>query len=1075
MQTRFNVYFNGYNSFNDGLNAIYQANTDDFSSPIALYPISKHENAVAAKMNMEKTIEKSRKAIKLHSIKQKPIRDDKKWNDPAYQNWYNQKEFNPALKDAWLLLAKAEFYKGDFLGAVGTFSYIARFYNTDAQMVALSQLWTARAYAEMGWLYEAEQMMQNVKQKNLSNELSSVYAAFQADLLLKKKLYNEAIPFLELAVKSEKKKIQKQRFYYLLGQLYKKSGNSSAAMNAFSEVSKLNPSYEMDFNAQVNRAELNPDKEAVRKQLNKMIKNPNNKLFHDKLFYTLGNTYLHQGDSAKAIENFVIAADTSARDGYEKALILITLGDLYYDKKHYLEAQPRYSEAIKIITNSNDDFARVSRRAETLSELLVQHEILVLQDSLQKLATLPIQKRQEIVKNIIDKLIADEKAAEKTAELERRQNRLGSFEDNMDLPPLGLSPTSGEWYFYNPQLVKSGQNEFRKKWGNRKLEDNWRRKNKTAALFSEIPASIPATDSITDGDASKNEVNDFKNPEFYLKQIPTTDNQLRKSNEQIADALYQMAFIYKNKLEEQKLALETFEEFARRFPLDSRLEEVYYHASVLALKTHDASLSDKYKNKLIQRFPLSKYSSAISQPDYFENLAQQIREQDALYQATYEAYNNNAFDEVEKNTQYMLKEHPLSALMPKFLFLNALSKGKKGKRTEIENELSLLIEKYPNSKVISMAKDIQALLRQGNEAKAGTSHHSLLARRSNAVQTQVNESVGEINFSTEKNGSHRVIIVFPHNADKLNSLLFNIASYNFTRFMVKDFDLVHTKLDSIQTMLSVVGFESYDEGLWYQQAILEDAHLKKLLSTSEVYQYIISEQNYPIMFSRKGLKAYVDFLNTWETNTAQMRQSSGTTKNQIVKNMDLQSQATKPEIQQKNDQKQAPTPTPQNTNHLADKTTSEKSVTGVLPNQTAEQTKPASASRPTDVPLFKNLFSYQQNEPHFVAIVVLNGNFDYEKVKNAFDNFNSKYYSTIPIKITKEIANKQQILIIGPLPDAQAGKSYLFRIVREAALYEELKKTDYRNLIGSQHNLNVMLQNNAMNTYFEFMQEFYLK
>ena len=152
LNTRFNVLYNGQLSYDEGLRNINQANTDDYSGIINMYAISKHESANAAKSNMDRTIEKCRKAIKLHSIKKKPERKASKWNDPDYRTWYNQNEFNPALKDAWLLLAKAEFHKADFLGAVGTFSYIARYYSTDNEVVDQCQLWIARAYGEMDCL-----------------------------------------------------------------------------------------------------------------------------------------------------------------------------------------------------------------------------------------------------------------------------------------------------------------------------------------------------------------------------------------------------------------------------------------------------------------------------------------------------------------------------------------------------------------------------------------------------------------------------------------------------------------------------------------------------------------------------------------------------------------------------------------------------------------------------------------------------------------------------------------------------------------------------------------------------------
>lgn len=151
VNTRFNVYFNAKVSYDEGLKKIAKAHTEDYSNILPMFTISVHENAGSAKSDMNRVIEKSRKAIKLHSIKMKPSRDSKKWSNPEYRLWYNQEEFNPALKDAWMMLAQAEFHKADFIGSVGTFTYIARHYKDDKDLVARCQLWIIRAYAEMGW------------------------------------------------------------------------------------------------------------------------------------------------------------------------------------------------------------------------------------------------------------------------------------------------------------------------------------------------------------------------------------------------------------------------------------------------------------------------------------------------------------------------------------------------------------------------------------------------------------------------------------------------------------------------------------------------------------------------------------------------------------------------------------------------------------------------------------------------------------------------------------------------------------------------------------------------------------
>lgn len=1100
LNTRYNVYFNGTTSYNEGIASINKNNTDDYANLIPMYAISKHENANIAKSNMDRTIEKCRKAIKLHSIKKKPERNSKKWNDPIYKAWYNQSEFNPALKDAWLLLAKAEFHKADFLGAVGTFTYVARYYPSDIHLVTTCKLWIARAYAEMGWLYEAEQQLSKINQKDISNKTEGLYAAVNADLLLKQNQKKDAIPFLEMALKTEKNKIQKQRFTYLLAQLYQKTGAVNAAYESYSNVLKMNPTYEMDFNARINKAELNPNVIAVRKEIKKMLKNPNNKEYKDQLFFVMGKTYLAQGDTIRAIENFKTSIDTSSRNGFDKALTLTTLGDLYYNKQNYIQAQPCYDEASKILNANHEDYNRVSMRAQTLGELVAQHEVVLLQDSLQRLAALPVSKRTEIVQGIIAQKIATDKAAlDSESQRMQQQNRSQNFDDNFDMmPPLGMSPSSGDWYFYNPTLMKTGSSEFRKKWGTRKLEDNWRRISKSSVLFSETNNTTNQT-NVNPETPEATQVPDDQNPAFYLAQIPQTQAEIEKSNEEIATALFNMGFIYKDKIEDYQQAINTLDSFSDRFPTDKRCAESYYYCYVLKTRMGDPTGAEKYKQKLITSFPDSKYVAAVSQPNYFDNLERMYKEQDELYASTYQAYNNNQFEKVISNTAWMKEKYPLSQLMPKFLFLNALSNAKTKKNQAFENSLNELISKYPNSDVSSMAKDIIALTKQGNVAKAGSSHNTLLSRRDTETK-QESEQDSERKYLADKTGRHRLMIVFNTSTEKLNKLLFNIAAYNFTRFMVKDFDLISTKLDSTQSVLNITNFESYDEVVWYVNSINADSELSSLLGTKDVRKVIISDINYGIMFSYLGLESYLAFAQNglnMATKTTLATSKSNTTTLQKAENQAnptaqlteistvkqtqtnaINARSTNSAIGSEAQELNLKTQVPEQTNKAQTQVANMNSTAPVT-QQNSSSPVVSTPSKPEvvvpSVPLFKNLYGFIANDPHFIAINILSGNFDFEKLKLSIDSFNAKNYSMLNLKVTKDSYGKNQVILIGTFADANIAKSYLFRIVKETEIYAHIKSTDYRNLLGSQRNLNVMMQKNAMDTYFEFMQEYYLK
>jgi tetratricopeptide (TPR) repeat protein len=1107
MNTRFNVYFNGMISYEEGLKNIQHANVEDYSSIIPMYPISRHSNATSAVSNMDRTIEKCRKAIKLHSIKVKPDKNYKKSSDPKYKLYYSQQEFNPALKAAWLLLAQAEFHKADFIGSAATFAYVSRLYSSDNDMVSKCQLWIARAYGEANWMYEAEEVLSKLDQNKLNRQNIGLYASVNADLLLKKHQYKEAIPFLKLALSNENDGYLKQRFGYLLAQLYKKNGDNKAAYDAFTTVIKSNPPFEMDFNSRISRAQIAQGEiVAVQKDLRKMLKNVNNADYLDQIYYALGNTYLNHSDTLNAIKNFELSAEKSTRNGVDKAITLIKLGDLQYNRTNYVAAQPCYEGAVKIITKEHDDFERVSRRAEMLGELVGQMNIVTLQDSLQRLSLMTQNERVAVVDKLIARLIADEKVvAEK--EQKKRKNENGDEFERMT--PIGGNMPSGaigDWYFYNVGLMRSGESDFHKKWGKRKLEDNWRRTNKTASLFADEAVSpsagASAVDTLKTTAGATTTTTDVKSPEFYLSQIPVTKAQIDKSNAETATALYNVGLLYKDKIEDFPLAIKAFQEFARRFPADTRVPDTYYNSYMIQSKLDNQPEAQLYRSKLIAEFPTSEYAKMLSQPDYVKRMAAMYNEQDSIYNRTYKAYNENRFDNVFQNVEYIKKNYPLSTLMPKFLFLNALSIGKSSTPDKFEKALTELVSSYPQSDVSSMSKDILALMKQGQHAQTGTTGGSLIAKREQITKTEI-ENLDQQKFTADKKSKHRLMLVSSTNTANSNKLLYNIASFNFSRFMIKDFDLVVNKLDSVQSALSVTNFESYDEADWYSKTLTTDALLTQLLNDLNIRKIIISEANFALLRTGSSLNDYLVFSN----NSVEMKQAQKETtivasksQEQIAKKPIIAVVIDKPvaDLAEKSVVVKTPTKTEQVKNEvnkpaLDNKVNTPASVTTPAVVQPKEVNKPVldnkvntptSATTPAvvqpkveepPVPLFKNLYGYRANEAHFIAIYIVSGTIDFEKVKTVFDSYNSKNYSVMNLKVSLETAGKKQVIIIGSLSDANIAKSYLLRMVKESGLFEGLKNANYRNLIGSKKNLNTLMQQSTLDVYFEFMKEYYLK
>ena len=877
VNTRFNVHFNGRVSYEEGLKAIAQAQKDDYGLIIPMYPISNHANAAAATSHLNRTIEKSRKAIKTRSIKIKPAYNRRQASKPGYRAFMNQEEYNPFMSEVWMLLAQAEFHKADFLGAVGTFNYIARHFAEKSDLVLACQLWVIRAYAELGWIYEAEDLLGKLNQKSLRGDNVGLYAAVYADLLLKKNQYKEAIPYLEMALNREKDKNLKLRFSFLLAQLYQYSGDSQKAYDAYSKLIKKSPPFEMDFNARISRASLFlGNMSDIRRELNKMTRNFNNKDFLDQLYYTIGKSYLHEKDTVKALDYFQQAVDNSTRNGIDKAVVLIIMGDLYYEKQQYVKSHPCYDEASKIITVDHHDYARISKRAEMLAELVVQYEIVVLQDSLQRLSAMSQEERLQNILAYITKLEQEEKlAAEKEAKLAQLMEsnpNLGAPIGGM--PAIGGRNPQGEWYFYNLNLIRSGQTEFQSKWGRRKLEDNWRRSNKTAALFAEEEKQelavndINSSDTIPEGEAQEGQavaaaaeqteqVSDQRNPEFYLRQIPVTKEQLERSSLIWSEALFKMGQIYKDKFEDFKLSLDAFEEYIQRFAGYQYVPDALYQSYLMLVRMGNLAEAEVVRTRLIANYPDSQYGRLLVNPNYVETKQEMLVVQDSIYRLTYKAYNQSDFQTVFDNVEYMTEKYPTNSLMPKFLFLKALSIGKSLDQKSFEVSLNELLEAYPVSEVSAMTKDILALLNQGKEAQQGTTHGSMLARREVVLAGEIGEDAAQLNFNSDKTNVHRLMLISTETEESLYPLQFQLAVYNFSRFLLKDFELNINKIDVSRNAILVFEFENFSEAEWYLQSIAEDEEIVSLMKRLKTFPLIISDYNYALTKSAFTIDDYL--------------------------------------------------------------------------------------------------------------------------------------------------------------------------------------------------------------------------
>ena len=852
-KVKYNILYNGNTAYEEGLKQIRDAHEDDYSRILYLYPVSNHTAAEAAASQMDKTIEKCRKCIKLHSIKSKPKRDPKRANDPQYKLWLQSKEFNANMSMAWMRLAEAEFHKGDFLGAISTLNYVIRLYENDADMIARCRLWIARAYAELGWQYEAEDMLNRVQIDALSKKHARLYAAVKADVLLHGEQYTAAIPFIKIAIPYEKRKIYRPRFAYVLGQLYERNGQRNEAIEAYHDVIRMTPPYEMDFNARIRIAELQGEKSL--RQLQTMVKQSKYKDKLDHIYGTMGNIYLQLRDTTTALEMYEKAIAESTQSSYAKADILVRAGDIYYINKDYIHAQPCYRDALTILTPENEQYTTIQQRSDVLDELSAAYTQACLQDSLQHLSTLPEEQQRAIVEKIIADLIEQEKQdsilqAQQEREL-AQENGIRSVNTANMLGGGGAQ--KGEWYFYNPQLIKQGQQEWRRRWGTRTLEDNWRRQNKqVVASFSDYDTdeddtdgldSIPTTDSTT---ITPTYETDTHKPEYYLQQIPRTPEALAMSDSLWRQAMIALVYIYRDKVQDEALAMETMHQLEQRNASHPDLLDTYYGYYLYALRYNQQDQAAQWRQKITTYYPTSTQAQIVAQPDYFDKLKRMAQEQDSLYALTYTAYARAQYDIVKTNTQYAEREYPLSPLMPRFLFLNAISVARTEGQEAFIASLQHIVANHGSSEMGAMAKDMLAMMGQGMESQQGTSTSSLADKRGQVTEQIPDTTDNTLQWSEERDQPSIVLLRLPNTDEQaLNDLLYEVALFNFSQFLIRDFDMQAMPIVGEGSALRVSGFQNMDEAEWWIGLIKKNAEMQTILQSITIQA--LAEVNLPLV------------------------------------------------------------------------------------------------------------------------------------------------------------------------------------------------------------------------------------
>lgn len=816
--SRYNGYFNAKESVNEGLEKIKENYVENYTELLPVFIEGDDAAARSVYPNMDKAIEKCTDVIQRHSMYIKEV---------EYCKW---------IDNSYLLIGIANYYKKDYRAANEMFDFVSKEYEENKEKyVAL--MWMAKSYTGLKNYSKATSVLNEASSYGkFTNREKANLKAIRADMYIQQKNYAAGASALSEAVNLTKNKEKKARLTYIIAQLYQLQNNPSQASHYFAEVVKLNPKYELAFYAKINRA-LSYEKGSgnlaeIKEELNKMLKDEKNKEYFDQIYFALAELELKQGNKPEGIALLEQSAKESKNNAIQKTRTHLKLAKLYFEDKDYINAQSNYDSTVTYMDKNREDYLDILDMRNGLTRIVKDILIVEREDSLQHLASLPRKDVDKIIGEIIDEII-DEENRVKQEQLNTQQS-LMSQNQNMNMN----MNKGGGWYFYNPSTVSYGKTEFAKRWGQRKLEDNWRRKDKSSGTSF---ADEMELEQIEDEDTLAN-ANDIKSPNYYFKNIPNNDKKMKASHDAIIEALYDLGVQYKEELEDFNEARDAFENLIERYDTSKYHLNSYYQLYRLYLDS-DKSKSDFYKNIILSNYKNTEYAKLLINPNYFNEINAEQSKVENLYETALAQYTSKNYIGVLTNVNEVKTKHNKNELIPKFLYLEGLAYSSINDTSKLKKTLTTLKDNYGSTPEGELAKAALLKLESGNKPSSSTTSDE-----------------EESNYTFKADQKHNFILIMPVSVMKDAEVKKALSDFNAKYYRKSDLKISSVLFGTDQRMYVVKDYNNIFSAMDYYNTFRENGEELRMINSVLVNSFVISTDNYPPFYKEKDITGYEMFF-----------------------------------------------------------------------------------------------------------------------------------------------------------------------------------------------------------------------
>jgi hypothetical protein len=705
---RYNGLFNANELLRLSLITYDGSHKDDFYTFLPVNPLPDEKEVIGMYPAIDTAIAKCTKVIEDHSMPN------------AVDMYYKQAEYNNWIDENWLTIGKAFYYRRDYEKALNNFEFVKRFFIKDPSTY-IAQLWIAKVYIELNKFSDAKLILdglneiaqiqkkkkfgdlipflnkkkgdaeQPVMNRNLQLEIYKAYS----NLAMKRRDYEGAIEGLHLALSKSKSSREKARLNYILAQLYQNADNSASASRYFNKAVSTSASFELAFNARLNRA-LTDGREGVKKDLKRMARDSKNAAFKDQIFYALGLVDLNNNQKQEAKVYLTKSAFFSLSNKRQKAMSYEKLGDISFFDKEFVPAQKYYDSCARFMPEDYPNAEIVKNKSVKLFDLVKALQTATFEDSVQKIAKLSDKDREIFLKETLKQMrkeiqVAKEKEAAKLLALQSN-----SIPNN--------NTNSSKFIFNNPKLRETGFTEFKKLWGVRDNEDDWRRSDKLASANS--TSNLDSTENIA-GQVAR----DSLSIEGLLKNIPLSDSAFSQSQLRLIEALYTSGILYKEVLSENELAEKQFQSvLALKLSNNTDLSAAFQ----LFRLNEQNKKNEKYKSYILDKYPNSDAAKFFLDPDFYLKQKGNAEESQKDYLKLLEQYKLKAYQTVYNLSQSILEKDLANSCRSEYMLLNVLAMGQltEDKSTLIP-KLNLIIDEKPQSEQAERAKEMLKIIQTG--------------------------------------------------------------------------------------------------------------------------------------------------------------------------------------------------------------------------------------------------------------------------------------------------------------------------------------------------------------------------